>query len=354
MVAAPHEFAVSQADDREILDAWREGNGALELLYRRYADRLRQFCRGKLGDAAEAEDACHESILKANAALDRFNEGAGIWPWLSTIAAHVCIDINRHRSHSVLRERMESASEDFEQVLESRARAEMVDQALANLRGYQKALIYLREFQGLSYDQIAQTMGTSVASVRSTLLRARRALKESVHKAARERGLWPLPAVLPIGIQRIRSTFRRWISALSRDLVEEVSQLVKALDVAMVAGLINAVAILAIGVLPSGAPSTHAVDGSADSAVLSRTTSEVGDDALGRPNQTIKGPASRPGGKAYEVGSSSNSADVNDDGEEDGRIKIGPVKISCDPSEPQGLIKDTVCLLLGARSSDQP
>lgn len=192
------------------------GEITLDYLYRRYASPLREFCRARLnGNGSEAEDACHDALLKAYRALPQFRPGP-LWPWLATIAAHVCIDIHRKNSRTVeLDERAEmQPAEDPEEEVARRTRIRIARKAMAQLPERYRTLITLRDYDGWGYEQIARTHGTSVGAVDSALVRARRALKALVEKEARREGSWPLPAlVLGVLGRRSRASLREFVSA---------------------------------------------------------------------------------------------------------------------------------------------
>lgn len=335
--------AAEEVDDRRILTAWRSGDGgSLELLYRGYAGRLRRYCRKRLSDAAEAEDACHESILKAHAALPRFREGAGIWPWLVTIAGNVCIDIQRHKAYASVREEVEGGAEDFEQVFEERVRAALVRSALFKLPGSYRTHIYLRDFRGFTYDEISRTLDTSVASVRSTLLRARRALKGSIREVAKEQGQWPLPALAPLGLPRSRWTLSGWVKDRWNELIELIRSLLT-LDPAALCGFLNAVALaIIIGIGPMQA--------AADASLRPEPRNSMGashyeESPTGNASQTSVAVIRTVDAeaKAYEAGSSSAIVDLPK--ERRSGILVGPVRVDCSPN-PEGTTEETVCLLL--------
>lgn len=200
-------------DEQRIAETGAAGDPtALDLMYRAYARALRAFCQVRLGDRAAAEDAAHETILKAHAAMGRFRPEARLWPWLATIAARVCADMRRaHRRQAGFDpERSElhpAADLEADQQADQRIRVELVEDAMRELPPRYRAHLYRRDYQGLTYEEIAELEGTSVASVRSVLLRARRALRHKITDLAQSRGQWPLPAFLPLGLARLRASW---------------------------------------------------------------------------------------------------------------------------------------------------
>lgn len=209
-------------DDAQIVRlAGAPGCDAFDLLYRRYADQVLRLCHARLGNAADADDACHETLLRAHRALPRFRAGAAMWPWLATIAAHVCIDAQRARRCDSL----DAETGDWESTADthttvvSRLRHQLVGDALDELPTRYRSAVYLRDLEGWSYADIAELDGSSVAVVRGNLHRGRAALRERVRSLAERRGMWPLPAVVP-GLPglRLRERFRLYAGTMETAL----------------------------------------------------------------------------------------------------------------------------------------
>jgi RNA polymerase sigma-70 factor (ECF subfamily) len=199
------------------------GPGELDLaeLYRRYAPRLRRLCRRRLGDAARAEDASHEALLRAHHAADRFRQGAAVWPWLATIAANVCTDMERRDGRVAYVAQLPDQAGITDPSVEagSRSRRQLVVDALRSLPLPYRRSVFLHHYAGLSYDEIAEHEGTSVGAVRSRLMRARRMLRVRIEELATARGEWPLPALAPWLRERLtrgRLAFGRLESSFGR------------------------------------------------------------------------------------------------------------------------------------------
>ena len=150
-----------------------------EGLYERHAAKLQSYCLHQLGSREEAEDAVQTTYMNAFRAL-----GRGIVPeaesaWLFKIAENVCL--SRRRS-SWRRGRIESPS-DFEIIEEiipgpSRQNDELIgiEDALASMPEQQRRAILLREWQGLSYREIAEELEVTQSAVETLIFRARRSL----------------------------------------------------------------------------------------------------------------------------------------------------------------------------------
>lgn len=247
----------AEIEERQVLASCLAGeNEGLDLLYRRYAPALVAFCEHRLGTVGDAEDAAHEAILKAHRAMPRFREGARLWPWLATIAANVCTDMQRSR------ERLSPEQDDeidwlapeLDEDVARRLRASIVDDALDELPERFRTPLFLREFMAWSYEDIAVFSNKSIGSVRTTLMRARRAFQARVEDVARRRGQWPLPAAVVGGWRRLRASVRSWRESASRATTDGAAVLWRAdgLLATLAPGVQMAVvAVVAVGAMAS-------------------------------------------------------------------------------------------------------
>ena len=161
------------------------------VLYERYAGRIFGYCLSLLGSREDAEDAVQTTFVNAQRGL-----GRGVIPqfelaWLVKIARNVCY--NAHAS-SARRGRIET-SHDLDALQDLLATPERgagvsvgdLTHALAAIPERQRRALLLREFQGLSYDEMAAELGVSVAAVETLLFRARRAVAEQLERGGTTR-----------------------------------------------------------------------------------------------------------------------------------------------------------------------
>ncbi len=148
-------------------------------LYEQYARQIQAYCFHQLGSREEAEDATQSTFLNAFRGLQRGVSPEFEMAWLYKIAHNVCL--TRRRSSS-RRRRVETAG-DLE-ALQDIIPAPEVDsdeliglpEALNGMPKQQQRALLLREWQGLSYREIATELGISQAAVETLLFRARRSL----------------------------------------------------------------------------------------------------------------------------------------------------------------------------------
>jgi RNA polymerase sigma factor (sigma-70 family) len=158
-------------------------------LYERYASRLYGFCLHRLGSREEAEDAVQTTFLNAFRGLSRGVVPASESAWLFKIAENVCL--SRHRA-SFRRRRVEVPGDlaVVEETVAAPARADdeliPLEDALADMPEAQRRALLLREWQGLSYREIAAELEVSQSAVETLIFRARRSLARRL-EAPRER-----------------------------------------------------------------------------------------------------------------------------------------------------------------------
>jgi RNA polymerase sigma-70 factor (ECF subfamily) len=152
-------------------------------LYERYGPRVFGLCLARLGNRADAEDAVQTTFLQAFGSLRRGTKPAAEAGWLLKIAQNVCIarwrDGRRARAAELPGDPafLEAVAPGREQ--DALAPHGLIE-AVAALPELQRRAILLREWQGLSYREIAGELGVSVAAVETMIFRARRRLADSL------------------------------------------------------------------------------------------------------------------------------------------------------------------------------
>jgi RNA polymerase sigma-70 factor (ECF subfamily) len=166
-----------------LLGVSRDVTGAAERtadLYARHGQRVYSFCRSRLRSSEEAQDAAQTAFLYALASLRRGVVPRNELAWLLTIADNVC----RSSRRTLGRRLAHVANADIDELeaaapsLNAETREEIAElrAALAQLPDRQRQAILLREWQGLSYADIAEQLGLSLAAVETLLFRSRRSL----------------------------------------------------------------------------------------------------------------------------------------------------------------------------------
>lgn len=222
---------------------------SLGALYDEYGERVRRLCQRRLRHDADAEDAAHEALLKAWAALPGFDRERPMWPWLAAIAGNVCIDVQRRQvtARTAWVPPPAAGSVLPEEAALGRETDEVVRQALGQLPTPAATALFLRDVQGWDYEQIGGHLDRSSGAARTAVARARHQLRRHVEDVARARGQWPLSGLLGVVWLRARRQGARLRTAAA-ELTPRAGRVDGAADVAASAGL-GTVAQAAFGAL---------------------------------------------------------------------------------------------------------
>jgi RNA polymerase sigma-70 factor (ECF subfamily) len=133
-------------------------------------------------DLVAAEDAAQETFIKAWLALPRFRESAGsLRAWLCRIAINTAMDLHRRARQAIeLGEDVAAREANPAEQAEVNEQTQTVRQALAQLPPASRTALILREYEGLSYAEIASTLNIPLGTVMSRLNYARGRLREQL------------------------------------------------------------------------------------------------------------------------------------------------------------------------------
>lgn len=163
---------------------------AFEALVRSHHVRVLRLCLSLLSDRSKAEDAAQEIFIKAYKSLDRFQGASSFSTWLHRIAVNHCLDVlkkDSRRKTVSLEELIEREGDTIQRLLRPPAdltasleAADLAGRILSLLPSDYRLLLILRETQGLSYQELAETLDCSVDAVKGRLRRAREGLVEKL------------------------------------------------------------------------------------------------------------------------------------------------------------------------------
>lgn len=158
----------SKAGDRE----------AFGQIVSRHQAAVYRVVRGILGDPGESEDVAQEVFLKAYASLGRFRGESNLFTWLYRIAVNEALRARRRRRPQPLEAAPEAVSPPAEpEEPEEMPTLGTLRRLLGRLPDDHRAIVVLRDLEGLSYREIAETLEIPLGTVESRLFRARRELR---------------------------------------------------------------------------------------------------------------------------------------------------------------------------------
>lgn len=181
-------------DENELIRRSKAGDAeSFSQLVLAYERKMINYAFRMLHDQADAEDAAQETFLRAYRKLNTFNGDAAFSTWLYTILNNICLDTLRKRKrtgeHTHVSIHQNNADDEYEIQIEDsspgpydsyrkKAAMKALEAALEQISDEHRAVIVMRDINGLEYDEIAKITGTSLGTVKSRISRARLALRK--------------------------------------------------------------------------------------------------------------------------------------------------------------------------------
>ena len=164
-----------QVDDAILVQAAQDGDiGAFEAIVRRHQAGVYRVALRMLGSRADAQDVTQDTFIRAWRSLARFRGDSAVTTWLYRIVTRRCLDvIAARRTTEHLDADLQWNATDPSESAEQRERLQAVTRAIATLPAEQRAALVLREFESLSYQEVADVLGTTVPAVKGRIHRAR-------------------------------------------------------------------------------------------------------------------------------------------------------------------------------------
>lgn len=183
----------AQSADMELVQAAQQGDQrALQELLSRHAPRIGRFATKMCRSPTEAEDVVQDTMLAAMRTLGGFRGQAQVSTWLYQIARSFCIK-KRRRTRSVIHADASLSDDESAEMralsspdpmaderMDQAQLAEAVQQAMDGLAPMYREVLLLRDVEGLTAPEVADTLGLKVEAVKSRLHRARLAVRAQV------------------------------------------------------------------------------------------------------------------------------------------------------------------------------
>ena len=181
--------AVHPDNERELVLRAQSGerDAFSELVYI-HAQSVRNLIYRMCGDVQIAEDAAQETFIRAWLHLSSYRPQASLRSWLFRIAVNAATDLLRKQKR-ILPDPLEDLQlQDTlpgpEALSSAREQSALVQRAVLGLPAASRAVLVLREYEGMSYQQIAQTFEIPVGTVMSRLSYARKLLRDRLEQTA--------------------------------------------------------------------------------------------------------------------------------------------------------------------------
>lgn len=184
----------SEELDHELVRRVQQGDkSAFDLLVLKYQHRIVHLVNRYVKDPFEAQDVAQDTFIKAYRALADFRGDSAFYTWLYRIAINTAKNylLSRSRRHFDYEidvqdaEQVENAAQlkDMDtpdNQLMNEQIVKVIKTAIENLPEEMRVAITLREFEGMSYEEIAEAMDCPIGTVRSRIFRAREAIDEKL------------------------------------------------------------------------------------------------------------------------------------------------------------------------------
>ncbi|MCX7107305.1 MAG: RNA polymerase sigma factor RpoE [Methylococcales bacterium] len=183
-----------QLDEELVLRVQRGDKSAYDFLVIKYQHRIIQLVNRYIKDPSEAQDVAQEAFIKAYRALADFRGEAAFFTWLYRIAINTAKNYLLSRSRRSANyqvdiqdaEALENAPqlqglETPERELLNQEIIDAINASIEELPEDMRTAIVLREFEGMSYEEIAEAMDCPVGTVRSRIFRAREAIDNKLN-----------------------------------------------------------------------------------------------------------------------------------------------------------------------------
>lgn len=158
---------------------------AFAILYERHSQRIYAYCRRFLDGSDEANDVFQETFVRFYKSASADREMTNLPAYLLRIARNLCVNAKRkHKDHSSFEEYMVQDFDDHQSG--SIELLELIKKAMSTLDDKYREMFILREYEGMSYSEIAEATDESVSTVKVRIFRAKQKIREYLAPYIRE------------------------------------------------------------------------------------------------------------------------------------------------------------------------
>ena len=183
--------ADSPEERSSLIEAAKAGDlAAFELLMRQYERLVLVTALRLLGSMADAQDVSQEVFLKLYRNLGKVQSASGVTAWLYRVTVNACHDVRRKRRPEDPVEyagQLAAGGADPQQAATEDERRRVLEMSLKMLSEKERTALVLRDLEGLSTEEVARILGSSEATVRSQVSKARVKVKGFVERYFRRR-----------------------------------------------------------------------------------------------------------------------------------------------------------------------
>src|SRR5260370_5336869 len=177
-----------EAGDRELVRSAQRGDGqAFRRLVEKYQRRVYQLALGMLKDPDDAMDMAKETVVRVHRYLPSLKGDSSFFTWTYRIAMNLCLDAQRRKGRAERVEVEQGDEAEIEAAMDPPSHAlagpqrqalneelkGKIEEALQSLSENHRAILLLREMEGLSYEELAKVLGIRKGTVMSRLFHAR-------------------------------------------------------------------------------------------------------------------------------------------------------------------------------------
>jgi RNA polymerase sigma-70 factor, ECF subfamily len=188
---------MNEIEDRTLVRAAQKGDqNAFRQLVERYQRRVHQLALGMMKDPDDAMDIAQETFVRVHRYLPSFKGDSSFFTWTYRIATNLCLDAQRKKGRVIRVDSEDSDEAEIEAAMDPPSAAlagpqraalneelrGKLEEALQDLSENHRAILLLRELEGLSYDELAKVLGIRKGTVMSRLFHARLKMQKKLRE----------------------------------------------------------------------------------------------------------------------------------------------------------------------------